>query len=350
MTPKSPTRSPAAAPTRLFAAPTVPRKLLLPSQKVTAPCPLFQSLWTNRRLPLFNTCWSPLPMASPTLLPTRLLPALIAPVAGASGRKVVIAPAFTAPTLSQSWLSTTTRVVVPKLTANTSLLLRPMPSPMVEPTRLLVALITPVGVLTAGSMKVKALLPPSKLAVRAYHRFGVPETKRRLAWPTPSPALAPTRLLLAASTPLTPVSSLPQVSAPASMAAPLSLHFGLRTTSAWPVNICTPPIPTLSPAIWPTRLLVEEISPLSPVPLTRSTKVAAPTLPFHCGLSRKRLPLLVESVLPLRPSVSLACVPTKLTRLSSAKPRTPCASSPMLTAPASVARVTELSTSGLNTR
>src|SRR5262249_4946448 len=96
----------------------------------------------------------------------------------------------------------------------------------------------------------------------------------------------PTRLLAAETTPITPVVPLHQVAAPALTMAPLS-QLELATTKLPFESAVTPSAPIRSLTVQPTRLLVMDTAPLTPVvPLhqvTAPTSVKPPPL-SHCGL------------------------------------------------------------------
>ena len=160
--------------------------------------------------------------------------------------------------------------------------------------------------------------------------------------PTASLAKAPTKLLVGLTTPLTPERISPQVAAPASEVLPELVHSGLLTVNTLLFSSLTL-MPTWSPKADPTTLLAELTSPLRPVPLTRSMKVAAPVPEFHCASSNTTLPLLKVSKEVLMPTRSRLCVPTRLMLLSSTKPLTPTFWSANVTAPPSVVLVKVMS-------
>lgn len=133
--------------------------------------------------------------------------------------------------------------------------------------------------------QVTAPMEPFQAVVRA--AYSPLPTNSTLLVPTRSLVVAPTRLLAADTTPVMPVSGSAQVMAPASTAAPLS-QFGLRMPIRLPM-LLRPELPTASPAVEPTRLLVASTTPT--VPDVVSNQVTAPRPAFQL--------LLVTSILPL---------------------------------------------------
>ena len=107
----------------------------------------------------------------------------------------------------------------------------------------------------------------------------------RLVLPTESPALLPTKLLLAETVPVVPPVPLIHVTAPKAFATvPPSPHSVDRTTKLPLERAVKPLLPTESPVALPTRLLVASIVPLTPVvPLPQVTAplafAAVPPLP-----------------------------------------------------------------------
>src|SRR5207248_2808278 len=92
--------------------------------------------------------------------------------------------------------------------------------------------------------------------------------------PTASPLVEPTRLLAAETVPARPVVPLPQVAAPTM--EPLFCQKGLATTKLPLLRAVTPPLPTWSPPVEPTRLLLVETAPT--VPVLPLLQVTAPTM------------------------------------------------------------------------
>ena len=126
--------------------------------------------------------------------------------------------------------------------------------------------------------------------------------------PTLSPALLPTRLLAVDTTPVIPV-TLAQVMAPALETEPPNCQLGLRMASLVEPRKAKEFEPTKSPAVAPTKLLLELTTPVTPV--AWSIQVTAPLFPPQFGLNSKDLllPRLFRSELPTR---SPAVPPTRL--------------------------------------
>jgi hypothetical protein len=135
----------------------------------------------------------------------------------------------------------------------------------------------------AVSISVTAPAALFQSEVATYQR--VPENWLMLSLPTRSPAVLPTRLLAADTTPVVPAAESYQVIAPM-----LPDQFGLNTASLPLVSERTPALPIWSPALAPTRLLAEDTTPDTPV--VRLNGVIAPALPFQEGLriSGRRCP------------------------------------------------------------
>ena len=96
-----------------------------------------------------------------------------------------------------------------------------------------------------------------------------PSLKKRSDPPTPSLLCVPTRLLLALIKPLRGLLTSEVVTAPALAALPLS-HNGLSTTTRAAAPLPTvnmPPLPRLSFAVEPNKLLLASSTPVGSVPL-----------------------------------------------------------------------------------
>ena len=139
-----------------------------------------------------------------------------------------------------------------------------------------------------------------------------------------------------------PVAPFIQLTAPAlGLFGPL-LQFGERTRTCPVLNSDTPPYPTKSPAVVPTRLLELPIKPpLTPAfgvlmpswpepPLSHVTAPALAALPplFHSGLTTTTLPLPSCTILP--PAISPGVDPSKLLESATAAPVEPSESLPLL--------------------
>ena len=135
--------------------------------------------------------------------------------------------------------------------------------------------------------------------------------------------------------PLIPRLPSPQVTAPASTMMPLS-QMGDWTTKLPLVKVVIPPDPTESPALLPTKLLAADTTPV--IPRAPSTQVIAPAsvmvLLSQVGEATTKLPLV--KFVKAFPILSNVLLPTRLLA-EEITPRTPLTPLPQVSEPASTA-------------